>query len=92
MMKKWDGGIPNPIVGFSNTIYVLSKGKGGRVFMSNSNSKNIRMRCIECSNFIMATVHPNGGMSAKCSVCKAVMYSKEHSVNERLIRIIRHSA
>ena len=60
--------------------------------MNSSNSKMIRMRCIECSNFIMATVHPNGGMSAKCNFCKAVMYSKEHSVKERIIRIIRHSA
>ena len=61
--------------------------------MSNSNSnKKVRMRCIECSNYISATVHPNGGMSAKCPVCKAVMYSKQHSVNERLIRIIRQSA
>lgn len=30
MMREWDGGSPNPIVGFSNIIYVWSEGKGGR--------------------------------------------------------------
>ena len=60
--------------------------------MSNSSSKTKRMRCLECYNYMSAIIHPNGGISATCPICKTKMYSKQHSVNERLIRIIRQSA
>lgn len=57
--------------------------------MEKSNSSNkVRMRCPDCENYMKVIVHKNGAMTAKCNVCKAVVYSKQHSVNERLIRVI----
>ena len=52
--------------------------------------KAITMKCPECLNFMTAYIHDNGGLKGNCSVCKATVFTKQHSDNEKLIRIIKH--
>ena len=59
--------------------------------LNNKPANTIRMRCYECLNYLIATIHENGGISGCCPVCKATFYSKQHSAKEKHIRIIKHS-
>ena len=59
--------------------------------MEKSNSdKKVRMRCPECLNFMNAIVCDNGAMKGICHICKSTIFSKQHSVKEKHIKIIRN--
>lgn len=91
-MKDLGSGIPNPTFSLLNKSFCELREKE-LIILEKSNSNNlIRTRCPECSNYLMATMKANGGVSGNCPICKSTFYSKQHSVNERLIRIIKHSA
>lgn len=51
--------------------------------------KKKRMKCPDCLNYMTATVHSNGNISGRCPVCKSMIFSKEPSEKERLIRIVK---
>lgn len=50
--------------------------------------KNKQIRCPNCSNFMKATVNPNGALTGNCNACHCIIYSKQHNPRERLIRIV----
>jgi len=52
--------------------------------------KTITIKCPECLNFMTAYLQENGGLKGNCSVCKSTIFSKQHSDNEKLIRIVKH--
>ena len=53
--------------------------------------KSVRMRCPECSNFIDATVKEGNGLAGECPYCKSIIFSKQHSPREKLIRIVKRA-
>ena len=58
--------------------------------MEKSNvGKTLKMKCPECLNYMIAHVHENGGYGGQCSVCKAVVFCRQKSAKERLIRIVK---
>lgn len=66
-------------------------GEGGLCMEKSVSSveKTQRMKCPECLNYMIAHIHDNGGMSGTCPVCKARVYSRQHTPKERLIRIVK---
>lgn len=69
-------------------VFCLEMGSGGGIIMSSIQTKTKNIRCPNCTNKMIANEHTNGALSGKCNVCKAIIYSKQHSSKERLIRII----
>ena len=59
--------------------------------MNKSSSKKVRIRCPECTNFMQGTVSANGSVTGQCPTCKSVIVSKQHSLKERHIRIIKNN-
>lgn len=54
-------------------------------------AKLVRMRCPECLNFMNAKNDEHGSIKGTCPVCKSTIFSKQHSVNVRLLKIVRHT-
>ena len=48
------------------------------------------IRCPNCFNFMNVKTYKNGAYKGICPVCKTVVYSREHSQKETLMRIIKH--
>ena len=59
--------------------------------VNSSSTKTIKMRCPECLNFMIADICENGAIKGICPVCKSSVFSKQHSVRERRIRIVKQS-
>ena len=59
-------------------------GKGGKVV-----DNILNLRCPNCHNSMTWKQHGNGAMSGTCPVCKSVIYSKQHTPKEKLIRIVK---
>lgn len=59
--------------------------------VNSSLAKTIKMRCPECLNFMIADICENGAVKGNCPVCKSSVFSKQHSVRERRIRIVKHT-
>lgn len=59
--------------------------------MQNSTQTNsVRIKCPECSNYMDATIQNSGGLAGKCYYCKSIIFSKQHSPKEKLIRIVKN--
>lgn len=50
--------------------------------------KTKKVKCPECFNYMILTAH-NNGYSGQCSVCRSVIFSKQHTPKEKLIKIIK---
>ncbi len=48
-----------------------------------------RIKCPECLNYMDMDEHPNGSAMGRCSNCHSLIIFKQHSENERRIRIVR---
>lgn len=51
--------------------------------------KTLKMKCHNCLNIMVYNVHDNDCLSGQCPVCKAKIFSRQHSPKERLIRIVK---
>ena len=51
--------------------------------------KHVTMRCPDCLNYMSANRDEKGHLQGTCPVCKARVYSKQHSVDVRYIKIVR---
>ena len=60
--------------------------------MTNQVTQEKTMRCPECLNFMKVKMCKAGTYSGKCPVCKASVFSKQHSAKERHIKIVRNTA
>ena len=58
--------------------------------MENS-SKKVRKKCPICMNYLQVITLKNDTYKGNCPVCKAVVFSKEHSPKETHIKIIRNN-
>ena len=54
-----------------------------------STTKETTIRCPECLNYMKVKRAENGSYSGKCPVCKASVFSKNHSDRERHIKIVK---
>ena len=66
-----------------NLTFILM-GEGGKIV-----DISVIMRCPNCHNKMSAKRHGNGAVSGTCPVCKSVIYSKQHTPKEKLIRIVQ---
>ncbi|MGN1201345.1 MAG: hypothetical protein ACI4R8_03725 [Candidatus Caccovivens sp.] len=59
--------------------------------MTNSalSQKNVRIKCPACHNYMDAVALNDGSTKGQCGVCKCVIFSKQHTPKEQLIRIIK---
>ena len=75
----------------SNFKLCVSLGKEVEIVEnSNSQQKKIRIRCVECLNYIDAILCVNGGIRANCPICKSIIFTKQHSDKEKHIRVIKN--
>ena len=47
------------------------------------------VKCPECSNYMRVTIGDNGETKGLCKKCNSYITVKNHSVRERLIRIVK---
>ena len=51
--------------------------------------KEKTIKCPQCLNYMKVSKCNNGAYKGICSVCKSIIFSREHSENETLLKIIR---
>lgn len=47
-----------------------------------------RIKCPECSNYMTGTINEKGAVSGKCTVCNAIIVSRQCSQKEKHIKVI----
>ena len=52
-------------------------------------NKEKTIKCPQCLNYMKVSECNNGAYKGMCSVCKSIIYSREHSKKETLLKIIR---
>ncbi|MGN0961382.1 MAG: hypothetical protein ACI4PF_04195 [Christensenellales bacterium] len=53
----------------------------------NNAKKTKRAKCLQCGNYMTIYINDNGSESGKCPSCKAVIYSRQRTLNEKIIKI-----
>lgn len=53
-------------------------------------SDKVNIKCPNCLNKMTATKSRDGSLKGTCPVCRATIFSKEHT-KETLIRIVKHA-
>lgn len=56
---------------------------------SSNQKKTVRIRCPECSNYFTANENEKNVVNGKCPICKVIILSRQHSPNEKLIKILK---
>ena len=70
--------------------YVFAREKEGTMVTNQVVSeKTLTTRCPDCLNKMRVKVYRTGTYSGRCAVCNASVFSKQHSENERHIRIVK---
>lgn len=54
--------------------------------------KTVTVKCPECLNSMKVKAAKKGDYTGKCPVCHSLVFSRQHSENERHIKIVRNTA
>lgn len=57
--------------------------------ISTSDKQTMKIRCPQCLNYMIVTLHNEGSFSGNCKACKSRIFSKQHTRDIRHIKIVR---